>query len=134
MFLTKSIAIIGLTTLIASCSCFESKPKSGVTFSTVDEVAQVVTKPSSAAAVLDVNPDSVRNTKGVIPTAIKLSSYDAYSLSELPVNRDATLIFYCYNEACGASTVAANRALQNGWAKVSVMKAGIIGWNARQAK
>lgn len=134
MFINKRIAVIGLTALIASCSCFETKPKSGITFSTVDEVARVVAEPSSSTAVLDANPDAVRNTKGVIPTAIKLSSYDAYSLSELPVDKNTALIFYCYNEACAASTEAANRALNNGWAKVSVMKAGIIGWNAQQKK
>lgn len=134
MISTTRIAIIGLSALIASCSCFETAPKAGVTFSTVEEVSLAIAKPSSSTAVLDANPDSVRNTQGVIPTAIQLSSYDAYELSELPADKNTALIFYCYNELCTASTEAANRAVKYGWSKVSVMKAGIIGWNARTIK
>lgn len=132
MIIKKVVAIIGIAALLASCSCFETKPKAGVKSSTVDEVAQVIAQPSNATAVLDANPESVRSAKGVIPNAIKLSSYDSYALSELPADKNTALIFYCYNEACGASTAAANRAITNGWSNVSVMKAGIIGWNARQ--
>jgi len=96
----------------------------------VNEVAFIVEKPSIGIVVLDVNPESVRNAKGVIPNATKLSSYDKYALSELPADKNTGLIFYCYNESCGASTEAANRAITNGWTNVSVMRAGILGWNA----
>ncbi len=130
MRIRKEFAIVMLTALITSCSCFEPAPEAGVKFSTVDEVAQAVTKPSTSTVVLDVNPESVRNEKGVIPNAIKLSSYDKYALSELPADKNTGLIFYCYNESCGASTEAANRAITNGWPNVSVMRAGIVGWNA----
>jgi len=130
MHIIKKISIVMLTLLIASCSCFEPTPESGVKFSTVDDVAKVVTNLSTSTVVLDVNPESVRNAKGVIPNAIKLSSYDKYALSELPTDKNTGLIFYCYNESCGASTEAANRAIKNGWPNVSVMRAGIVGWNA----
>lgn len=130
MSIRKNIAIVILTALITSCSCFEPTPEAGIKFSTVDEVAHVVAKPSTSTVVLDVNPESVRNAKGVIPNAIKLSSYDKYALIELPADKNTELIFYCYNESCGASTEAANRALTNGWSNVSVMRAGIVGWNA----
>lgn len=132
MTINKGIAIIGLTILMASCSCFETTPKSGVQLSSLEEVAQVVAKPSHNIALLDANPESVRNAQGVIPSAIKLSSYDSYELNELPTDKKTALIFYCYNESCGASTEAANRAIKNGWTNVSVMKAGILGWNAQK--
>jgi rhodanese-related sulfurtransferase len=132
MRIKKEFAIIIMTAFIISCSCFKTTPESGITFSTVDEVSQVVTKPSANTVVIDVNPESVRNAKGIIPNSIKLSSYDKYALSELPADKNIKLIFYCYNEKCGASTEAANRAIANGWTNVSVMKAGIVGWNALQ--
>jgi len=94
MRIRKEFAIVMLTVLITSCSCFEPTPEAGVKFSTVDEVAQTVTKPSTSTVVLDVNPESVRNKKGVIPNAIKLSSYDKYALTELPADKNTGLIFY----------------------------------------
>lgn len=129
MSIKKSLFIFSLAIMLTSCSCFETSPKSGVNFSTVDEVAKAISTNASKVAVLDVNPESVRNEKGVIPNAIQLSSYNSYELKELPNDKKTELIFYCYNESCGASTQAANRAIENGWNNVSIMREGIIGWN-----
>jgi rhodanese-related sulfurtransferase len=54
--------------------------------------------------------------------------YDEVSAEQLPENHDAHLVFYCANEQCSASHVAAERAAELGYPNVSVMGAGIQGW------
>jgi rhodanese-related sulfurtransferase len=79
-------------------------------------------------AVLDSNDEATRASKGTVPGAIKLSSYNEYALSELPADKTTTLVFYCYNTLCPASDISAERALNAGYKDVRVMKAGIVGW------
>lgn len=132
MLKIKFVVITGLIMLISACSCNKATPNTALKAVSTDQVAAAIAVSSADTVVLDVNPESVRNKKGVIPNAIKLSSYNNYALSELPIDKSTALIFYCYNEACGASTQAANRALENGYTNVSILKAGIIGWNDAQ--
>jgi rhodanese-related sulfurtransferase len=134
MLKIKFFVITVLIMLISACSCNKVTPNIALKAVTADQVAAAIAVPSADTLVLDVNPESVRDKKGVIPNAIRLSSYNNYAMSELPTDKSTALIFYCYNEACGASTQAANRALDNGYANVSILKVGIIGWNAQLKK
>ncbi len=94
----------------------------------VEQVGKLVEAKSSNVAILDVNPEEVRASKGVVPGAIKLTSYDKYALSELPADKTTQLIFYCYNSFCLASDEAADRAIKAGYTNVGRMRAGITGW------
>ena len=95
--------------------------------------AMVSAKPAKAVLV-DANNEQARVEAGMVPGAIKLSSYNQYNLAELPTDKHTTLVFYCYNSYCQASHMAAARALQAGYTDVRVMKAGIVGWNAANKK
>lgn len=100
----------------------------------VNDVQTMVSAKSVKAVVLDANNDQARAEAGMVPGAVKLSSYNQYALTELPADKNTTLVFYCYNSYCQASHMAAARALQAGYKDVRVMKAGIVGWNAANKK
>jgi rhodanese-related sulfurtransferase len=65
--------------------------------------------------------------QGHIPGA-KLLEYDNVTADKLPSDRNATLVFYCYNRACGASPAAARAAIALGYTKVFHLTDGITGW------
>jgi rhodanese-related sulfurtransferase len=46
----------------------------------------------------------------------------------LPADKNATLVFYCYDEECTACHEGARRALKLGYKNVYIMPAGIQGW------
>jgi rhodanese-related sulfurtransferase len=118
----KRILICGICIVAASCA---SGRATDVPVSTVQ---QLVDAKSANVAIIDVNDDETRASKGMVPGAIKLSSYDKYLMSELPADKSSTLVFYCYNTLCPASGLAADRAIDAGYKDVRVMKAGIVGW------
>ena len=95
----------------------------------VKEVQQLVGSKAVNVAILDANNDGARADTGVVPGAILLSSYNQYTLTELPKDKNTTLVFYCYNSYCQASHAAAQRAIDAGYKDSRVMKAGIVGWN-----
>src|SRR5579871_5150975 len=77
----------------------------------------------------DVNVASTRAHAGIIPGAHLLSSSSKFDVArELPAEKQAKLVFYCANTQCTASHEAARRALEAGYADVSVMVDGIYGW------
>ena len=78
-------------------------------------------------AIIDANPRAVYD-KGHVPGAKLLESDDVKTV--LPADHAAPVVFYCYNDACGASHAAAKDAIAAGWTNVSRMKAGIAGWKA----
>ena len=96
---------------------------------TVEQVQQFVQQKAANVAIVDANNDDARKNAGVVPGAILLSSYNQYAMTELPADKKTALVFYCYNSYCQASHAAANRAYQAGYKDVSIMKAGIAGWN-----
>jgi rhodanese-related sulfurtransferase len=101
----------------------------------VSTVQALVAAKSAKVALLDANNEQARAAAGMLPGAIKLSSYNQYALTELPADKATTLVFYCYNSYCQASHAAAQRAIGAGYQDVRVMKAGIVGWNeAEKAK
>jgi rhodanese-related sulfurtransferase len=79
-------------------------------------------------SVFDANGDKTRAKFGVIPGAVLLSDIASYPLDVLPAAKDRKLVFYCANTKCTASHVAAQRALDAGYADVSVLPDGIMGW------
>jgi rhodanese-related sulfurtransferase len=100
----------------------------------VKEVQQFVDSKAKNVAILDANNDNARADAGVVSGAILLTSYNQYALTELPKDKNTTLVFYCYNSYCQASHAAAERALSAGFKDARVMKAGIVGWNAAKEK
>jgi rhodanese-related sulfurtransferase len=95
----------------------------------VEDVQKFVQDKPANVAILDVNNDDARKDAGVVPSAILLTSYNQYAISELPKDKNTTLVFYCYNSYCQASHTAALRAIGAGYKDARVMKAGIAGWN-----
>jgi rhodanese-related sulfurtransferase len=78
------------------------------------------------ATVIDVNSRQSWS-KAHVPGALSLNPV-AYSGSDLPPSKDATLVFYCSNAFCRKAPNAARRAKQMGYVDVQVMSAGISGW------
>lgn len=77
----------------------------------------------------DANNADTRERYGVVPGAVLLSNYRDYEAeAELPLDRDATLVFYCHSETCGAAGDAARKAVASGYRDVWVMAPGIKGW------
>lgn len=101
---------------------------------TVANVQEMLSVKPAKVVIVDANNEQARAEAGMVPGAIKLSSYNQYNLAELPTDKNTTLVFYCYNSYCQASHAAAARALQAGYTDVRVMKAGIVGWNAANKK
>jgi rhodanese-related sulfurtransferase len=77
---------------------------------------------------VDANGKSTRESQGVIPGAVLLTSSTGYDLKELPSDKANKLVFYCANENCGASKQAAMKALEAGYTDVAVLPEGISGW------
>jgi rhodanese-related sulfurtransferase len=100
------------------------------------DVQQVVELQKKAiVTVVDANNQKTRTEQGVIPGALLLTSSTAYQPdNELPIVKDAMLVFYCANEKCRASTIAAERAVHAGYTNVAVLPAGIAGWKAAHQK
>jgi rhodanese-related sulfurtransferase len=120
--------LIAIATFLTACA---SGRAADVSVSTVQQFVNA--KPANVT-IVDVNDDETRKERGMVPGATKLSSYDKYTMSELPADQSATIIFYCYNTLCPASGLAADRAIDAGYKDVRVMKAGIIGWKEATEK
>ena len=93
---------------------------------TVTELANL-TKEKKATPV-DANGQETRAKNGVIPGAVLLTSSSQYDVKELPSDKAGKLVFYCASQKCGASHMAAKRAMEAGYTDVSVMPDGISGW------
>lgn len=92
----------------------------------VDKVATAIEAKSAVA--VDANSDDTRKGEGIVPGAVLLTSSSRYEVSELPTDKASELVFYCGSTSCTASDTAAERALENGYTNVHVMRAGIKGW------
>jgi rhodanese-related sulfurtransferase len=120
--------MVAIATFLTACASGRAADVS------VSAVQQFVSAKPANVTIVDVNDDETRKEKGMVPGATKLSSYDKYAMSELPADKSATIIFYCYNTLCPASGLAADRAIDAGYQDVRVMKAGIIGWKEATEK
>ncbi|MGA2420902.1 MAG: rhodanese-like domain-containing protein [Candidatus Acidiferrum sp.] len=78
------------------------------------------------ATIVDVNsPQSW--AKAHVPGAVNLDPVN-YRDSDLPADKETSLIFYCSNPLCMKAPNAAKRAKKMGYGNVKVMSAGISGW------
>ncbi|MBZ7986888.1 rhodanese-like domain-containing protein [Campylobacter canadensis] len=76
--------------------------------------------------IYDANEKQERLEYGYLPNAIFINTPEWKSL--LPENKEATLIFYCLNRMCYASSDAAMQAQELGYKNVFVMLDGIQSW------
>ena len=108
----------------------DDAPKAMINEISVKQVQQLIDSKAKNVVILDANNEDARKEAGVVPGAVLLTSYSKYALTELPKDKNTTLVFYCYNSYCQASNLAAQRAIGAGYNDARVMKAGIVGWNA----
>jgi rhodanese-related sulfurtransferase len=96
---------------------------------TVDEVAAKVEEAKAGKIKFYVfdNNSKDRFSKSHVPTAAWVSS-DSIKATDLPAEKDATLVFYCASEQCSACHVGAEAAVKLGYKNVFIMPAGIKGW------
>ena len=91
------------------------------------DLHRILQNPESVT-VVDVNSrDSWM--KAHVPGAGNLDPA-AYKDSDLPLDKNAVVVFYCSNPMCMKAPNAARRARKMGYANVQVMSAGISGWLA----
>jgi len=93
---------------------------------TVPELIKMLADKSATA--IDANNDSTRRQLGVIPGAVRLSSFSSFAESELPADKSKTLVFYCTNPSCESAPNAAKTAASAGYVDVRVLSAGVTGW------
>lgn len=78
--------------------------------------------------VIDVN--SRQNwMQARVPGALNLDPA-GYHESDLPPDKESSLVFYCSNPLCRKAPNAARRAKKMGYRNVQVLSAGISGWLA----
>lgn len=97
----------------------------------VDQLAALLeasSKNKTPLFIFDANTDKTRKDKGMVPTAVPLTSSSEYDLAILPKNKADATVFYCAGPKCGSSKSAAMRAIKAGYTNVAVMPAGISGW------
>lgn len=92
---------------------------------TVDDADKAL---QSGAVAIDANSARTRKKHGTVPDAVMLTSSSKYDLTQLPEDKTKDLIFYCSNTFCTASDNAAERAQENGYENVHIMREGIKGW------
>lgn len=78
--------------------------------------------------VIDVNSRQSW-IKAQVPGALNLDPTN-YNASDLPPDKESSLVFYCSNPLCRKAPNEARRAKKMGYRNVKVMSAGISGWLA----
>jgi len=123
-----AVALIAPTKALA---CDEEHKTKQATIQNMSVKELATLKQQNKATVYDANNTDTRQKSGVIPGAKLLTSAVKYEpAKELPANKSDKIVFYCYNEQCGASHQAAKRATEAGWTDVAVLPVGIEGWKA----
>jgi rhodanese-related sulfurtransferase len=88
---------------------------------------------SKAAVIIDANgPDSYQ--AGHVPTALDFNAIQDHLAASLPADKNALIVAYCGNPACGAYLRAAKAAQKLGYTNIKHMSAGIDGWKAAGLK
>jgi len=114
----ETLRVIALALALTGCKPVEPQKLS------LDEVAVRLGKPG--VFLYDANPQEMY-TVGHLPGA-KWVEFDHVTAADLPDDHDASLIFYCANEWCTASSTSAKLAVELGYKRVYLMPRGIIGW------
>jgi rhodanese-related sulfurtransferase len=65
--------------------------------------------------------------KAHVPGALNLDPAN-YDDSDLPSDKQSSMVFYCSNPMCRKAPNAARRAVKIGYGNAMVMSAGISGW------
>ena len=115
------LAATGLCT--TGCGERSGKPAS----ITVGQLASLL-ESTDPPRLYDANGDRTRKEYGVIPGATLLPGSRDYALNLLPPSPTTHVVFYCASSWCGASEMAAERAISHGYTRVSVLPEGIKGW------
>ncbi len=127
----KKAARMGITTIatLAVAAVFGCMADTtGIETLSVAELSQKLSQ-TPATAVCDANGDGVRESYGIIPGAILLTSSSSYDVAaELPESKENPLVFYCSSPRCSAAPSAARRAKDAGYSDVYVLPEGIKGW------
>lgn len=124
---TAAIAL-GIAVLTATTAC--SPDVSGLSVLTVSQLGDKLSE-SPATVVCDANGKGVRESYGIIPGAVLLSSSSSYDVAlELPSDKNNPLVFYCSSARCSAAPAAARRAKAAGYTDVYILPEGIKGWVA----
>lgn len=125
--ISAALWLLMLSAAVVACpACDEPTPKHEVATLTPTEVhTRMLAK---ELTVLDANPAGIY-VKHHVPGARRVE-YNDVSISDLPKDKTVPVVFYCMNERCGASPIAARRARELGWSNVYLMPAGIQGWIA----
>jgi rhodanese-related sulfurtransferase len=76
--------------------------------------------------IYDVN-QTRRYERHHVPGAVHLDP-GRYQMSDLPLDKRESLLFYCLEPRCSAAWTAAKRALEMGYVQVAYMPEGIEGW------
>jgi rhodanese-related sulfurtransferase len=76
--------------------------------------------------VIDVNSRQSW-MKAHVPGAVNLDPID-FNETDLPSDKQSSLVFYCSNPMCRKAPNAARRVGKMGYGNVMVMSAGISGW------
>ena len=116
------LATLALASLAAGCRHADADVEPGRL--SLDEVQARLGQPG--VYLFDANPREMYDAKHV-PGA-RWVQWDHVTRTDLPSERDATLIFYCALEACSASGASAKAAIHLGYSRVFVMPGGILGW------
>lgn len=126
--MTRRIATLLVIACLSLAGC--EADLSGLQVMEVDELASRNARRADLT-ICDANNEKTRQRFGVIPGAVLLSSYRDYDPSaELPGDKDASVVFYCHSEMCGAAADAARKAVAAGYRDVWVLAPGIKGWAA----
>jgi rhodanese-related sulfurtransferase len=126
MLTVALFASLAVPALALACEGDHQKASAEPKKASVAEVASW-TKEKKVTPI-DANGKQTRDSQGVIPGAVLLTSSSQYAVSELPTDKNAKLVFYCASQKCSASSQAARRALENGYTDVAVLPEGISGW------
>jgi rhodanese-related sulfurtransferase len=94
----------------------------------VEEVERLLEQ--SQAVVIDTNHAHAW-AQGHVPGAMNLDPGE-YTETDLPSDKNATLVFYCAGPVCPMAPGAAKRAIKMGYRNVFVMPEGISGWIEKQ--
>lgn len=130
------ILILSISLVVAACGGAATQPTTAANSSahmktplaqvTVEELTERLASKPTETFVFDAN-SSEHFAEGHIPTA-KHVAHDGVTAAVLPANKDAFLVFYCWNEQCSASHNAAESAMALGYTNVKVYSGGIEGW------
>jgi rhodanese-related sulfurtransferase len=95
---------------------------------TLQELDERMQQKPNETFVFDANSKE-HFADGHMPRAKHLA-YDEVKAEALPADKNAFLVFYCWNEQCSASHRAAEAAMNLGYTNVRVYGGGIQGWKA----